>query len=816
MSQLSPQSLCEQLIRADTEAEVETLLRNAGYWADDAWAVFGDNDANASMVGAQQETPEAALVEKIVNSIDARMLNACHINQVDPRGPLAPQSGIEAIYEWFDHGMNTKQASRAGNIAVWSRNKRDEQADHITVAATGSTNGFASITIADSGEGQEPDHFGSTFCSLNTGNKRSIPFVQGKHTMGGTGALRFCGGRRIDAHQFQLIVSRRNPEYASDGETTLWGFTVMRRLPPQHTQKTSTYQYLAPKGQVLRFAAPDLAIFPQSPEEATRAEPYRRHARWGTLTKLYEYMKGTYITKVPESKLSFARKLELRMPEALLPAKLYECRNFRKVAKAKPTLVLTGVMGRLAGLTRPAETLEWSGNKQTIEFTVDEQQFYARVWAFKKEVNVASWRGSDGVVFALNGQTHATLRDDFFERKNVDLGVLRKSLLVVVDCSEISKLHEDALMMTSRDRLAQATFSDDLVKALADALNTNQALRDLRNERTQFAGTPDERSQRTIQEFLEECLLQNPDLGAALLDGKTISNPHRRFGHVGQPPTLQRFPTYFKLRKARDGLLRRDAHLKRDYHRFFFETDAADDYFDRHDLPGVKYLDLDTSSGASTNADGLIKLWHLSEGIAEMRLGLPKGAAVGDILNFTFTVEDDNHETPTFVNNIELTVKPQKNAGGGGSKRRPKPRPFKSDAPKIIPVSEPDWDKHSPVFDGNTAIRKVDLGDGKYELRFNADNNWLRTAIKQLKHHGHAEALTQQFGSVMAMLALAVIDTRNKPSPNGESTTHGVHTETNNELPGVNGLVDWCTAAAAPIVASMHKFTKPVQGSDDD
>lgn len=228
-------ALCEALIRADTEAEVEAVLTDAGYWDDiDAWSVFGANPANASVIGGQQEAPEAALVEKIVNSIDARLLDACRQRDLDPRsvGGL-PTSGLEAVSSWFDHGMNTSQVSRAGNVIAWAPGKRDAQADRITVAATGSTDGYASISIADDGEGQEPDDFAATFCSLNTGNKRSIPFVQGKHTMGGTGALRFCGAGRVHARNLQLVVSRRNAAYASAGDETPWGFTVVRRFPKE-------------------------------------------------------------------------------------------------------------------------------------------------------------------------------------------------------------------------------------------------------------------------------------------------------------------------------------------------------------------------------------------------------------------------------------------------------------------------------------------------------------------------------------------------------------------------------------------------------
>ncbi|WP_423915906.1 hypothetical protein [Candidatus Poriferisodalis sp.] len=56
-------ALCERLIRADTESEVEAALREAGCWDDiGAWSVFGDNPANASMIGGQQETPAYSLL----------------------------------------------------------------------------------------------------------------------------------------------------------------------------------------------------------------------------------------------------------------------------------------------------------------------------------------------------------------------------------------------------------------------------------------------------------------------------------------------------------------------------------------------------------------------------------------------------------------------------------------------------------------------------------------------------------------------------------------------------------------------------------
>ena len=70
--------LCLALIEADTEEEVIRLLRDAGYWDNRAvWRYYGDSENNFATGGNQQSRPDAALVEKLVNSIDARLMNEC-------------------------------------------------------------------------------------------------------------------------------------------------------------------------------------------------------------------------------------------------------------------------------------------------------------------------------------------------------------------------------------------------------------------------------------------------------------------------------------------------------------------------------------------------------------------------------------------------------------------------------------------------------------------------------------------------------------------------------------------------------------------
>ncbi len=294
MNDAQIKDLCLSLMKADTEETVISLLRAAGYWDDSSvWRNYGDNESNFSTIGNQSSRPDSALVEKLVNSADHRLINECLVRGIDPESPDAPQFMREAVARFFDEEVRPGGIT-AGLIGEWDEDKRKAIAEGITLAATGPTarqEGNPCFTISDSGEGQTPEKMPDTFLSLPThgSDKIKIPFVQGKFNMGSTGVLQFCGKRNL-----QLIVSRRNPailnssfDHESDGQ---WGFTIVRREVPQGGGRSSVYTYLAPlgaestpgRGRVLRFSAEDLPIFPKG------NDAYARSSKWGTLVKLIQ------------------------------------------------------------------------------------------------------------------------------------------------------------------------------------------------------------------------------------------------------------------------------------------------------------------------------------------------------------------------------------------------------------------------------------------------------------------------------------------------------------------------------------------------
>ncbi len=113
MNNQGKRELCLALMRADTDVEVVDALSSSGYWDDSgAWRHLGDIENNYSTIGNQQAEPIAALAEKLVNGIDARLINACLEAGVDPSGDDAPKSIKDAVAKFIGGGAGTEWSNR--------------------------------------------------------------------------------------------------------------------------------------------------------------------------------------------------------------------------------------------------------------------------------------------------------------------------------------------------------------------------------------------------------------------------------------------------------------------------------------------------------------------------------------------------------------------------------------------------------------------------------------------------------------------------------------------------------------------------------
>lgn len=80
------EEFCLRLLKSEMEEEVIAILREYGYWDDrTVWKPYGDIQNNRSIVSNQQSSAVAALVEKLVNSIDAVLTAECFRRGIDPK-----------------------------------------------------------------------------------------------------------------------------------------------------------------------------------------------------------------------------------------------------------------------------------------------------------------------------------------------------------------------------------------------------------------------------------------------------------------------------------------------------------------------------------------------------------------------------------------------------------------------------------------------------------------------------------------------------------------------------------------------------------
>lgn len=774
MNSTQMKNLCLSLMQADSEERVIELLKDAGYWDhEEAWRYYGDRDTNYNAIGNQQSKPEAALVEKLVNSVDARLMNECRTWGIEPESERAPQSIRAAVAQFFEEHPDRVTA---GHIREWTNSKRTEVARGITLAATGAKPGTGRepcFTISDAGEGQTPKMVPETILSLDRRNKFRVPFVQGKFNMGGSGALGFCG-----RHNLQLVISRRNPALTNSDDArpsdSGWSYTVVRREDPKENERSSIYTYLAPvgaeskphKGDLPTFRAEEMPIFPQG------KNPYGRQAAWGTLIKLYEYSSTGFRSNVI-MKDGLMRRVDLLLPDVALPIRFHECREYGGHG-GSPENTLTGVRVRLED--NRGANLEY--DPWSFSMTVRGQEMTGTIYAFKKN-KADTYRKNEGVIFSVNGQTHGYLTTDFFSRKRIGLGYLRDSVLVMVDCSKFSNRAREELFMNSRDRLRSGELRSEIERELEVTLREDQLLRALKERRRREEIESRLDDSKPLEDVLRPLIEKSPSLSNLFLKGVRMSNPFktRTVGAQDEVFEGKTYPTYFKFKGKKFGTeLRQNCHINH-RSRITFETDAVNDYLSRETDPGEFELYLLSDDDLTWVEDFTV---NLQNGIATLSLPLPPNCEVGDKLSLVACVNDSTRVVAPFENHFVITVLKAQEPNGARHPRRKPPKDTKGndremptgiELPTITKVYEhPEegakakaWADMSPPFDKYSALRIMHGGTSDtngnhadiYDFFINADNTYLKAEMKA--QNQESEVVDAQFTYGMVLIGLALI-----------------------------------------------------------
>ena len=820
-------------MEAPSEDAAIEILRACGYWSDPAlWVPYGDNENNYSVVGNQQSSPDAALVERVVNAIDAVLMG-----EVKASG-ASPASSQEAVSLLFPDAEIGSDAGRN------DQKRRVDVARLVQVSAMGpaASAGDPSIVVADRGEGISPDDFPDTILSLGKSNKLRVPYVQGKFNMGGSGSLKFSG-----RHGLQVIVSRRRPdlvdtsrlpEGADTSRETDWGVTVLRREDPGDGRRSSVYTYLAPVQSgvpgdargVLSFQDERFGLMPDN-----EGNPFGTEVEYGTAVKMFDYQ-TTFKQQIPRQR-SIKERLELLLARPALPFRVVECREHYWQGESPK---IRSLAKTLVGVERRLEEDLASGVRSNVEHAGggimrvsgpdgSAEEVAYRVYLIRSGKG-QTYRQSEGVVFTVGGQTQGSFSDSFFKRKAVGLSYLAKDLLVVVDGSTLSGRAREDLFMNSRDRLSETPLRYRIERALETVLAENADLarfRDLRRRAVEDARLTDE---APLMHAVQALVTSNPSLRRVLRTAdpqRATAAILRDYGAEAERTASWAFegkehPSYLRFVGNFDPASPRRATRSRPV-RVRFETDAVDDWISRRDGAAeilVEAVDLDTGTAVDVDvnvmlssgkgevtvsaADGGQLVPDTHEGALSitfsdpmMQLAWSQGVPVTGGQTLPADVAPDTHRDAT----PEADREPD---APHPDRRRPADRELRF--PEVVRVREKStearpatvtWADLDPPFDSESALRVVDNGLGGYDFYVNLDNVYIRAECR-LNPEG-ADVIETRY--VYALILM------------GMSMLRRVHGEDEDAELSQEDLIERTTSDVAPVLIPMIEALSNIEGA---
>lgn len=720
-----------ELLNAETEQDALAVLVKRGLM-DDAgrWRALGNMPNNQSVVHAQQSNATAALVEKFTNGLDAVLLRRCKALSIDPRGADAPINMYKAVQDWFgDLTGKTKEQIRS--LAE----------DSLILYATGSKS-RPCLSFYDAGEGQLPQSFPSTFCSLIYGSdegsyKGAVPFVQGRFNMGGTGVLPFCG----DDRKMQLIVSRVPSDVVQSPHE--WGFTVFCFFP---SRQSPSWKYLVGiDGQVMTAGAGPLGLIPKAGAKSGEVcAPREREVPHGTLIKMYDY-------KAPRSNIcgELFKKLEEYMLRPMLPLRVIECRP-----EYRANVMGVTVWDRFSAWARWGKLEEGfeEGASILIELSTGET-VPAEVRVFKSNAASGDEDGEHpqtGLRALINGQSHARRDTQFFKGKAVDKEHIGSSMLVTLDCSNLGQTSRNALFMSNRETFREDPLLSELFKKLQGELRNHEGLIALDKRRYQEKIKNATTDNDGIN-ALEELLSTDPALAemfGSLVQGKvaakTIAAAIAGAKVEGEGPKFEgtEFPSYFK---QKDGSTSVVVELpQNDAARCSFITDVKNNYFTRSRNKGVCDF-----TGPS------VPTFRLFNGRLTFTFQAGKKEQLCDVgteFDVVAYISDLGHG-PWVLNMKVKIVEPREKI----EREKPTPKPPMTEAapsrPDIVEVH------NGPDAMPITVVKPP--GTERLQLQVNVDSHLLEEA-KLLRPPEEAAAVEFVFKYGLALIAMGLLDSAKK------------------------------------------------------
>ena len=704
------ESLCTELYSAESEEQVIGVLKDYSLWDDAAsWTNYGNEDNNVAIIGNQTTSPEAALVEKFTNSIDAILMKEARLHGLDPKSADAPQSIDEAMQLFYGA-------------------ERESLNDEIFMVATGSQK-RPSLAIIDKGEGQIPSMLGKTILSLRQTNKIEIKFVQGQFNQGGTAVLPFCGTNR-----FQLVISKRHPDIVDNSlaDAKKWGFTIVRRNSLDENSRNTRYEYLTIDGEVPSFEAEYLELLPAKYPCAREEKLYS-----GTYLKLYEY--NISINSHINTSLNY--HLSLLLPGAKIPINLVERREWDFKNKKSTNSMSARMYGHFNRFEKSHKHLEKSFPFK-FSMEVQGQKLEVMLVCFKHKMT-RSYKKTEGILFTLNGQTQGILKDTFFDRQRVGLGYLKESLMVFIDATNLSVKHREDLFMSNRQHLRNNSFKREIERLLEDELSKNKMLQKLQKRRRDELMKERINNSEGMQKTLSKLMKTSPNLNMLFNTGKDFEDRLNK-NEEGDILFLFKgstYPTFFEyaLNETKESPINRNFRVK-------FKTDVEDGYFTRESNKGIFEFLLEENEVQSYSLT-------LKDGNVYLTCVLPEDVAVGDTLTYSYSVLNEDPDATVFSGKFEVLVTEEVTKLDTIPQEKKKKN--EQDAltlPKIAEIYKADWEEYG--FSAEDVL-KVSANKGAYDFMINMDNRYL---VQERSTHKMDELyLNEIFKGAIFLYALSLL-----------------------------------------------------------
>lgn len=720
-----------KLVEAKNAQEVSKLLNEDKFLSQAKWQYYGRSESNFSIISAQARDSVNALVEKLINSVDAILMAECLKAGIDPKSKSAPSTMKKAVEKFFK--VND------GDISKLPLKERRSLAGRINLIADGDKE-RPNITIVDSGEGQNPSKFWDTFLKLPIGssNKADIKFVQGKYNMGSTGALMFAGDPEL---HYQLLISRRHPEIKDSDQS--WGFTIVRQSIKEGT-KTPTFECLVDENSnFYSFQAEDLPLLPNN-------NPFK----YGTYIKLYSY----FLRNASNINLDLWRPLNRRLFTSTLPITLYESR-FSAERIHGASRIMEGNHFRING-----EENKWVEKQFEVQSDLGKLgNRTIRITVFKDQIKESGkdkdpkiklfpqgefTTPTEAVFFTVNGQTHHTLGRSTLETQ-ANLRNLAKYLMVHVDASDSGPIINE-IFHGAREIARENSIYREIEDRLISDLRDNPVLRVLDEEYKRREISRIQPDDGFIKNTAARILRENPEWARQLFSGIDVPITIKN----GSKPvkfTPSYIPTFLKLR----GEEIKPVPRNRKYTNIYFETDASDDYLTREENRG--YLTI-----VSPNRQ-IDKSYWLNGGLLSLKFITPENIEAGTSIDVKVALTRPG--TTDLTAKLVLTIEKEKELNPNRPNKKDKNTGESFNLPAVDSVNKERWEEFG--WDG----KDVALFSGSV-IHINKDSNDLQSFLTRYETHYSRDSIVKAYETAIYLYTF-ILDNELSSEENKELVLEG-------------------------------------------